>query len=375
MNLATFQRRNYDLEISDFPIRDPDVARQLIEMGEWCPEVATSLRILSNDIFSSEDGDDQGFRISDTLNDDETPVDPDVKSICDRLLEQPNLIGGLALERAVKRILGYGDAFMSVGIDREGIGRGDWGISRTLMLPTWEMFRLETDDGTLLGYEQRKRVQDSEPIQFAPVQVVHFRYDQNTLYGTALFRQSIQDWKRLKEATEDLAAAGRALGCNPNLHKMPEGSDSEFMNAYRNDYEAQMADGIVTDFYMLPGGDVQKLANNNPDLSALANNVLLWRSRIIMASQIPSWRFAGLPVEATKDVSGQPAKAYARFINGIRMQLSEGIKQVLDTELILRLGLEAFVERGRYQIAWPDIVVDPMAKEAVAAPDEKKTAN
>jgi hypothetical protein len=363
-------RRNYDLELQEFPIRDVQIARQLIEMLEWCPEVGTCLRILTEDIYSSENGDNHGFTISDTLEDDETPVDPDVKSICLDLLSRSDVIGGLALERAIKRMLGYGDTFLSLGIDREGVGKkADWGISRSLLLPTWELFRIEADNGELLGFEQRRNLSDSTATQFYPPQIVHFRHDRQSLYGRSIWRQSIPDWARLKASTENLATAARNLGINPNVHIMPEGVAEDYSQNYRADYEARLEDGLVTDFYMLPGGDVRKLANYDPNLTALAEDVLTWRTRLIMPSQIPLWRFAGFKIDGAKDLSGEPAKAYARHINSLRMVLTEGIKQVLNTELILRLGLEAFLERGHYQIVYPQIMSGQMSASAQVAPE------
>lgn len=369
-------RRNYDLEIQEFPIRDRLVAAQLVELLTWCPEVKTALRMLAEDMLSSEDGDTIGFVVSDTLDDDETPVDPEVKAICDDVIRRPGIVGGLALERVIKRMLGYGDAFLSIGIDKEGIGRNDFGISKTLLLPTWEMFRVEEDNGELLGFEQRKFLVESTPIRFYPPQIVHFRYDRQTLYGHSLWRSAVGengDWQRLKDATEDLATAARALGINPNVHEMPEGTDENYKEAYRADYEARLETGLVTDFFMLPGGDVRKLANYTPDLKTLADNVLFRRQRIIMPSQIPIWRFAGLPAEGARDLSGQPAKAYARTINFMRMCLSEGIKQILDTELILKLGVDEFRSRGRYQISFPQMTTDPNSTQAQEAPDEETT--
>ena len=76
--------RQYDLEITEFPVRDANIARKLIEMIEYCPEVATCTDIIVSDVFSSEDGDDQGFAIAQTLNDDLTLIDPAIyKILCD----------------------------------------------------------------------------------------------------------------------------------------------------------------------------------------------------------------------------------------------------------------------------------------------------
>ncbi|MBE9178613.1 hypothetical protein IQ268_08580 [Oculatella sp. LEGE 06141] len=369
---ATIHHRNFDLEIQEVVVRDYLLARQLVEMRTWCPEVATTLSILRDDILGSENGDSLGLTISDTLEDDETPVDPDVKAICTDLFNRLDVLDIATLGQIIDRALGDGDAFLSIGIDRDGTRKGQLGISRTLALPTWTMFRLEEDNGLLLGYEQRVRLQGEPLHYFYPPQIVHFRHRRQTLYGQSIWRQSGDDWQKLKEGTADMATAARELGINPNVHEMPEGVEGDYKDAYQQDHEARLEDGVITNYYTLAGGDIRKLANYNPNLSALADNVLFRRTRLIMPAQIPLWRYAGFKIDGAKDISGQPAKAYARYINSLRsLVLTPGIKQILNTELILRLGYEAFLERGKYQLSYPVLLTDPMAAAAQAAPDEE----
>lgn len=366
---ASIQPRNFDLEISEVVVRDSRIGKQLVEMHDYCPEVGTSLAILRDDVLGSENGDSLGLTISDTLEDDKTPVDEQTKAICLAALNRPGLIDIVTMGQILDRTLCYGDAFLSLGIDRDSSKQ--LYVSRSLMLPTWTMFRLETDDGRLLGYEQRIKL-TGEPLYFFEVpHIVHFQHQRQSLYGQSIWRQSAEDWWWLKGGSVDLGAAVREVGVNPNVHEMPEGTDNGYLDAYRNDHESRLEDGVVTNYYTLPGGKIGKIANYNPNLSALTDNMMLRRSRLIMPTQIPDWRFAGFNTKGATDIAGQPAKAYARHINALRsMVLSPGIKQILDTELILRLGVEAFKERGKYQLAYPTILTDPMAVSAQAAPDE-----
>lgn len=366
---ASVNRRSFDLEIPEVVVRDGLVGRQLVEMRHWCPEVATSLSILRDDILSSENGDSLGLTLSNTLEDDETPVDEEVKAICLDLLNRPDVLDIVTLGQIIDRTLGDGDCFISLGFGRDG---KQWCVARSLVLPTWTMFRIEEDDGTLLGFEQRIRIQGEPLYGFYPPQIVHFRHHRQSLYGQSIWRQSGDDWQRLKEGTADLATAARELGINPNIHEMPEGTDNGYLDAYRNDHESRIEDGIVTNYYTLSGGSIAKIGNYNPDLKALADNVMFRRSRLLLPTQIPIWRFTGFESSGgAKDISGQPAKAYARYINALRaIVLTPGIKQILNTELVLRLGYEAFKERGKYQLAYPTILTDPMAVSAQAAPDE-----
>ncbi|MEO1523106.1 MAG: hypothetical protein AAFU78_20350 [Cyanobacteria bacterium J06633_2] len=55
----------------------------------------------------------------------------------------------------------------------------------------------------------------------------------------------------------------------------------------------------------------------------------------MMRSRLERWKF-GNEMRGANDISGQPALAYARFINAIRGDFSEGIKQILHTELALK---------------------------------------
>lgn len=347
--------RGYDLEISEFPIRDAARARELIEMAEWCPEVAAAIDILTGDSLQSEDGDDVGFTIGDTLNDGVTPVDPEVQAIGIDLINR--VLGGSALEPAIERFLCYGDAFANISIDPK---RRE--INNILFLPTWELFRVE-EQGQLIRFEQRQRVYDADPIKMHPITVCHWRYRRKFLYGRSLFEESKTDWAKLKDATSDLAQAGRAVGCNPNIHEMPEDVSPEYKDAYREDYEARLADGVVTDFYLDSGANIRKLSQQNPDLKALADNVLLWRSRIAMRTRIPPWML-NLPTTGAKDIQGGPERAYARLVNRVRGVLAEGIKQIINTELALK---EISPDRWQYRIQFPVIYTNPQQQIAAEA--------
>jgi len=358
-------RRNYDLEVGEYPIRDYARARMLIEMHEWCPEISAGQRIWCCDILSSVDGDDRGFTISKWVDAERTiPVSEDVRKIA--LEVRDRLFTSNDLECYLSNLLIYGDTFCSVGIAREGISRNDYAISRLLKLPTWEMFRIETDNGALLGFEQRKHLSDNAPeYTFYPPQIIHWRLFRRTLYGRSLWDESKTDWADLKAATDDLAKAARSLGIIPNVHIMPEGADERYISRYREDYESQQADGVITDMYMLSGGDIKKLANVNPDLESLSEHVLQKRKRIIMASLIPIWRFAGFEERSNMDIMGQPAMAYARTVNSMRSSLSVGIRQAIDTELILRLGSDRFRNEGKYRIIWPQFAVNLHQTQAI----------
>jgi hypothetical protein len=348
--LATGGRKEnrFDLEISEVPLRDAARARELIELRDWCPETATAVDIYLHDVPSSADGDDQGFGIPD---DDryKQPVDQRVLDItraaAERLWTPSNT------EMAIDRLLYYGDYFAELDFRL----RGDRQINAMMFLPTWEMFRVEPQ-GTLQGFEQRRYLSDSAAIQFPPIKIVHGRYRRNNLYGRSLFLECLEDWSRLKDAAFDLAEATRDIGVNPTIHTMPEGTDKDYKDAYKDEHEMALADGIMAHYYLMKGHELRKLSETYPDLKALIDSLDFWRKRIAMKAGIPLY-LMGMEASGAKDISGQPALAYARRVNKIRMVLSEGIKQTLNTELLLK-GIPQ--ELWTYRLVWPRISVNVM---------------
>lgn len=359
--------RNWDLEIPEIPIREPSLAHQLLEMATYCYEVRHTSSILVNDVFCSSDGDTQGWTIADTLDDNETPVNAELKAIALDLINRHQnhekmIIGGDELKKALDWTLNYGDCFLEIAIEREGIGRNDYGISKSLYLPTWEMFRQESDRGDLLGFEQRRHISSHDPSYFFyPHQIVHFRYEPSRLYGNSLFFQSLQYWGKLKEATENLANAARDLGINPNLHILPEGFTQSHLQQYKGNYENTKQGGMITDIYTASGIEIRKMANINPDLTSLINNVLQWRYYMIPPG-VPTYLFPGLQAEGgTKELSREPARAYSRYRYKLCQLISKGIKQMIDTEVILKKGLDWYSQNARgYRIIFPQWQIDGM---------------
>lgn len=343
------QERNFDLEVGEMPVRGKVKAQELIEIREHCPEAATAISIISDDCFSSADGDDYGVVVSDIdVNGD--AIGPDVHEIASGVLRR--ILPLSTLKIIVDRMIGYGDAFAELQIQTRSPNKG---IQALQMLPTWEMFRIE-ERGMLLRFEQRRHIYDQSAIEFAPAEMVHWRYQRDTLYGRSQWYQSITDWINLKKSIDNYVRAGNDIGYNPTVHVLEPGCDSRQLAAYISAHQDKLKDGPQTHMYMLNGGDVRKLANNDPNLSALHEQVETFTRRFVGRSRVPSWML-GIYNEGSKDLSNQPSLAYARFINGIRGNLSEGIKQVLHTELILK-GIPSDQWKGLIQLSYPKIHVD-----------------
>lgn len=383
------QREQYDLEIDEIPVRDVcgslETTRLLIEMMTWCYEARNTLSYAARDVLRSRQGETTGWMISETLTDG-TPINPDTRAILLDLIERKNgddwVIGGNFLEKAVRLMYGYGDAFVEVSLDREGLGSGlnagkfgDYGICESLYLPTWQMFVKEDRQGRILEYQQRSQVRqepDSENlIHYIPPKIIHFAHELQTKYGMSAFLQGVPAWKELKQVNFDIAKAVRALGVNPNVHVMPEGKDEAYKKAYQKRYESLVSAGVVTDLFLLHGADVRKMMGVNSNLDALFRRQLDLRYHITPAG-FPVWFFPGLGVEmrGAREISGEPAKAYNGILASVAFVLSKGIRKVFDLELRCRLGEERFKRDGKYRIIFPDFGSEAEKESAEPVEDE-----
>lgn len=357
--------RRYDLEIEENPIRNPRISRELIELNQWCYEVIHSLDMAATDTFASDDGDDQGWIVAKTLDDEKTPINPEVFAIAEdvRLRKQDfstYVIGGDRLKKALRWTLGKGECFIELGIEREGLSVNkskDFCVAKTLYLPTFEMFRKETEQGELIGFEQRKYVSDSDPDYFfQPYKICHIRNDPDYLYGRSLWLASLEAWADVKRAYDDLISASNDLANNPTLHIMPGISDDQ-EKRYKQDLQIARQSGQIKDHILkYKDHDVRKMANSNPNLNGLIETLLQCRYKLIIPG-FPTYFFPGLESKGgTKELSRSPDRRYSRMRYGWCQLLSGAIKQVIDTEIILRKGLDFYTEnaRNKYRILWPE---------------------
>jgi hypothetical protein len=273
-------RRNYDLEIplNGGLIRDAARLRNLLEMRTYCPEIKKAVAIQRDDLFSSENGDDQGLKISKWLDDEESvAIDPEVKTLLDNFLYSQ--IGAQSGKPIMAEALSLGDSFAEIIFDKQ-ITK----ILGILRLPVGEMFRVEDDKGRLLRFEQRRHLVESTAcITYHPLQIIHWRYQPVHLYGESLYEESLADWEDLKEAERDLAKACRDLGVIPVQHEMPSGSTRKFLDDYRSDHIAAKRMHLVTDMYTMPGVKIGKISTSYPNLAPLVDRVVMRRRRIAMA--------------------------------------------------------------------------------------------
>lgn len=361
--------RFWDLEIPEQVIRQNGTgnAREIVEMCSYCQPVIKAIRVLVDDLFSSADGDDQGVAIANDLGDaKKTPVDPKVQAIGDALL---NRIGLENQKLFVKRLLSYGDGFAEKVLIWEG---GRYSIDALKVLPTWQLFRVEDDYGNLEGFEQRVSLYGQQTIAFSPPQIVHVRYDREYLYGRGLFDASVQDWVSLKQAAIALSEALNGT-VNPIQYVYPASYSAEQEDAFIARKTAEHKDGsLLTLLFTSSDIEVKRLAQGNSNLTSLTDGILYYRRAIKDNSRLPSWFWTDEQVTGgARDIAGQPALTYSRFIASLRGLIGQGLRQAIDTELVLAGYIEP--EQRQYRFAWPAIYTDPNSQSSAAEEGEEGT--
>lgn len=365
VSLAGFTRyeERYNLEIEEIPIRTPVTAHQLIEMYEHSYTVRACLRYAANDAFSSSDGSDRGFTLGDIMSDGETPVPEDVMRVAIELFSRRtstyNLVGGLRLQDALKPALGFGNAYMELGVGRlgESLNRSkDFAITETQFLPTWQMFNLQTRQGQHLGYEQRERLTESSfqdrlahegSLYFPSWKIVDFCHDRDRLYGRSVWNpeETRRGWSLVKEASENLKIASKELSHNPNIHILPPGTSRRQKRQYQDSHERHKQGGMISDYYLYPGAELQKMMSGNPTLASFVENLLYRRVEMVYPG-MPLFYFPEFSryIKGSRELNNQPALNYSRLRNSWCGMLADGIRRILDVELYLRLGPDRYYE-------------------------------
>ena len=364
--------RELSLEIPEYPIRDRFRAIELVEMAAHQPEVGTALRIMSCDAYSSEDGDDgAAVEVSPWLDSEKTEaLDPVILAAASETLSR--LFRSEILQQIAWRILAYGDCFGNLALAE---GRGARGVAGLILLPTWEVFRIQDDRGFLIGFEQRRELDDRAPIRIYPGLIVHWRNGCYGLYGRSQFYECLSEWREYKRTVADLSRLAHEHAINPMIFKFDASMGQAAIDAFRAETEEYYASKEVVPRLYLPGSvEATKVLSRDGAIDSYLANLKDQRMVFVRASGIPSWRFPGLDTSTgAKDISGQPALVYSRQINRLRQVVAEGIKQVLVTDLALRFGIEDVDLYKRIRLQWPEFHVRPQdTQTAVTAQVEKQ---
>jgi hypothetical protein len=350
-NDDTLQGRYFDQEIPFVgAVRDSTRALELHEMRELSSEVGTAISTLCDDALSHYTG-DSGLAINEFVDtDNNAPIDPITKDIVNRFIYQKATTNEIRCW--MDEYLSTGDCFIEIIFDKTMTK-----IENFLVLPTWEMFRIEDNSGRLLGYQQRRHLSDTSR-EFHPLQIIHCRYQRKKLYGRALFEELRPDWQGLKSAEDDWARACREVGLNPLVHYMPPCADDDYRKKYIAIHKARMKLGSVNHYYLDNEAKIANASTLPPSLMELSDRVEKKRRKFFQRARIPPW-LAGFESSGAKEIAGLPGESFARHINAIRQVLSDGLGYAIDLELALN-GITG--DKARFRLKYPEIIVNPYAQ-------------
>jgi len=369
LGYTTRQNLKYNLEIPYQPVRpilnNVQFSIECLEMATWSYEIRHSISNISRDCFQSIDGRISSWRISEDFQG--SKVHKDVKAIAQDLANRQAgkeyILGGNRLKKACMDMLFYGDAFMEMSIEREGINK-EYGIANTIYLPSLSTFVEIDEHENIANYIQRQSLyKKQEDKLINPLKILQFSYEKNQAYGMPISLQSLEPWRRLKEASLDLARANRESGNSILKHILPPESDEADREVYQQWHQSQLDDGILTNLYLLPGTEVERIANNSGGIEHMLKHWLQRRYQCIPPG-IPLWFFPGLGLESSagKEISGQPAMNYSRMIAYIRSVLGEQIKYAVSLEIVLKKGYEWYLENGKFDIIWEDWIISEFSQ-------------
>lgn len=362
-SLTNFNKK-YNLEIPIKAIRPVNNSlsdtQSLIEMAYFGYEIRHSISIISRDCFQTLDGKVASWKISDKFN--EKKINKRVVEIGDdlanRTFRKEYVLGGNKLKKAVEEFLFYGDSFLELSV----IKNADkvWEINNSIFLPTLSTFVNMDESGYISEYSQREYLYPSPNDRIIhPLKMLHFSYEKKQVYGQPITYQSIPAWERFKKISEDLEQAARDTGYSLLVHTLPEGSSETDRQLYEQRNEQMLSQGILTNLYLLPGVEVERIAANAGALEPLIKVWLQYRYQLIPPG-IPHWFFPGMGLESAsgKDIANQPALNYARLIAFLRSILGEQIKWAISIEMILKESYEFYEENKNFEITWGEWLIN-----------------
>jgi len=341
------QELSRELEFPENPSRSPRLADQLQAVIDN-PIGGAALAITCSLILSSSEGDEIGIAIE---------RDEAVKSrtSANRMVEIVRYaMSGFTVDdlwQICWRFLAWGDCFASIVED-------DTGKLKPWLLPTWQI-HLDADqwDGSIKRvFHKRPGIEKESEVQLDTL--VHWCYQKNHLYGRSLFWTVRNAAEYYRQSDEDLAVASRDSALSPNIHVMPEGADSAYLEAYKRDHKEQLKRGPVSDIYVFSGAGVSKADGGQPALDAMITALNQRAKQIAIASRVPPY-LLGIESQGAKEISLQPAMVFKNHVGWCRSILSSGLRVAID-RLLLSKG---FTPPFPYRLVYPKLVLNPYQPE------------
>jgi len=336
---------------------DAEVTRDLCEIATWSTRAVGAVGFLSNDPFQQAGGQVGSWSIAKTR--DGTPdgprTHPDILAIgremATRLDGKELVLGGDRLQSPWRNALFHGDGYAEVEISADGLG--SYTITKLVDRPTYQMFGcLGTREPYLLVTDAQSQ---KDALEIPWWKVVHLSHQGRVgHYGTSLFLAQVdRAWRPLKLALEHELDIIHAAGTAPWIHSFGPDTTEEEQENYRLRIEEERDVRILTDLFISNGGSVQRAASGDGAIAGILNAIEKYEVQMIPAG-FPSYLFPGVQGgDAGKDLSAQPALAYARKIANARSLIGQQVRWVVALEIVLRKGYEFFQKEGQFEIEWP----------------------
>jgi hypothetical protein len=334
-------------EIADIYVRDGRRG-QILDAISKIPEVRTAINFWLDSVASSADGDDCGVATADFVDRRNlVPIDPQVEAIVNETIDR--LFSQTQIQAIAKHLLSRGDEFCTEVVEKNK-------IVRLKSLPCWQTFRREPD-GKLEGFYVKKYENDESADRYDPSNTYHFRFRPSGKYGKSLLGiNSKDDAEYLLKRLVDLDFAARASAIDPLCHEMPPCATQEYVKNYKTSYQKKVSLQPVTDFFLMNGARMYRASGgNSPNLQAILGALNFNQIRLLMPAQVPFY-LLGLNTHGAKEISGEPAMAFARAVSTLRANLTIVMKQALNKQLMLS-GIP--MERQKYRLIWPKIAINP----------------
>lgn len=314
-------------------------AIDLLDLMANCPEAATAIQTICQDVPMSYDGSDTSIDVEC----DDAIIKVEISEILRVFFTPTNL------ELITKQILSYGDCFWELAFDIP-----NQTISDYQFLPPLEIFK--TLDP--LNYTWTPFIGSTNAITIPGIKVIHWRFRPGLVYGTGLFQEVIDDWLKLDRLVGTVLPQAVEDSITPFIHEMPN-SSSEYRLSYKEFIRELLLEGPLRNLFLYPGEKVYRVPGTASSLEDLNKTIDFHRKRIITKSRIPPYLFGIIEGSKGTDLSSQPALAYVRFICSIRGRLTEGIRLLIQLQLELK-GLDLSTP---YNLVWPEFRVSVGAEK------------
>ena len=363
------------------------------EMDNNSAEFSRALHSITNHVSASEDGEQQSFDIE--------CEDTAVLKVLDDMVARTHLHD--LVPSWTRRTVKYGDSFTEIVVN------SNYEVASIKQLPAVTMDRNEDEYGNLrLGepkfdgqgvvlndagecaYDQRDPTGQRLTAAFSPWQIVHTRlfWDGCSAYGTSLANVARRDWRKLHALEEGMVigrltraylklivyADGTGMSRTQKQDMLRElqkqiGQTQQYSDQKRGTDLSVLSNIYLTKDYTRVGSDVHEsqtkidlIDPKNEGLGVITDVVHFHRKFLASLWVPPAFYGFESEVNAKATLTKEDVEL-ARLLRGVQKLMTSALRQVMDTELILKGYDPALVD---YDLKWPPISVEDEVLSAQA---------